>query len=378
MIYLDNASTTRLHPGVRAAMEPFLGEEYGNPSSPHAAGRRARKALEDARDRVAGALGVAAKEILFTSGATESNALAILGAAEALRAKGDHVVTTEVEHPSVLESCARLERQGFRVTRLPVDGQGLLDPARVAAALTPRTILVSVQWVNNETGAIQPVAEIRKAAGRVLLHSDAAQAAGKVALDVAGVDLLTLSAHKIHGPKGTGVLRLGRGVPLAPQLAGGGQEFERRAGTENVAGAAGMAEALAIAVRDLAGNAARMERLRSRLRDGLGRVGGMREHGPRTDRAPHLLNVSFEGVEAEPLVLALDAEGLCVSSGSACASLAAEPSRVLRAMGLPPEAVKGAVRFGLSRLTTEEEVDAAAGLVPRVVARLRGAPAVSR
>jgi cysteine desulfurase len=376
MIYLDNASSTRPLPEVRAAMEPFLSGEYGNPSSPHAAGRRARKALEDARERIARAIAASPKEVVLTSGATESNALALLGAAEALRPKGDHVVTTAVEHPSVLESVARLERQGFRITRLPIDREGLVDPASVAAALTPRTVLVSVQWVNNETGAVQPIGAIRKAAAGAVLHSDAAQAAGKVPLD-ADVDLLTLSAHKLHGPKGAGALRVRKGTPLAPQLAGGGQEFERRAGTENVAGAAGMAVALEAAVRDREANAVRMASLRDRLRAALAKAGGMREHGPRDARACHLLNVSFEGVEAEPLVLALDAEGVCVSSGSACASLAAEPSYVLRAMGLPPEAVKGAVRFGLSLLTTEAEIDEAASVVAGAVTRLRGA-AVSR
>ncbi len=378
MIYLDNASSTRILPEVRSAMQPFLEETYGNPSSPHAAGRAARKALEDARERVARTLGAAPREIVFSSGATESNALAILGAAEALREKGDHVVTTEVEHPSVLESFARLERRGFRVTRVPVDGRGLVDPARVAAAVSPRTVLVSVQWVNNETGAVQPIAEIRAALGRVLLHSDAAQAAGKVPLDVPGVDLLTLSAHKIHGPKGTGALRVRKGTPLSPQLSGGGQEFERRAGTENVAGAVGLSEALAVAVRDLGPNGARMERLRAKLLGGLSALGGLRVHGPEERRAPHLLNVSFDGVEGEALVLALDAEGVCVSSGSACASLAAEPSHVLRAMGLAPEEVRGALRFSVSALSRDEEVDAAAAAAARALARLRKLPAVWR
>jgi cysteine desulfurase len=378
MIYLDGASTTPLLPAVRAAMEPFLAGEFGNPSSPHALGRRARKALEDARERAAAALGASPKELVFTSGATESNALAIRGALEALRAKGDHAVTTEVEHPSVLETFARLEREGFRVGRAGVDGGGRVDPARLAALLTARTVLVSVQAVNNETGTIQPIPEIRRAIGRAVLHCDAAQALGKAALDLSGVELLTVSAHKIHGPKGIGVLVARRGTPLAPQLLGGGQEFERRAGTENVAGAVGLAAALEIAVRDLAANAARMERFRGRFRDGLARAGGLREHGPSEGRTPHLLNVSFEGVDAEPLVLALDAEGVCVSSGSACASLAAEPSHVLRAMGLPSEALRGAVRFGLTALTTEAELERAAEIAVGAVARLRRSPAVAR
>jgi cysteine desulfurase len=301
MIYLDNAATTRIKPEVRAAMEPFLDRDYGNASSLHAAGRRARRALEDARETVAVCLGADPKEIVFTSGATESNALAIAGAAEALRGRGDHLVTTAIEHPSVLETFARLEREGWRVTRVPVDGVGLVDPAQVAAAMTPRTALVSVMTVNNEVGSLQPIAAIREAAPGIVFHSDAAQAVGKVALNLRDLDLLTFSAHKIHGPKGAGGLWIRKGTPLAPQLVGGGQEFERRAGTENVAGAAGLAAAMKLS------NAGLMEALRERLREGLERLGGVRVAGPPGRRAPHILNVAFEGVDGEALILALDA-----------------------------------------------------------------------
>jgi cysteine desulfurase len=296
MIYLDNAATTRVKPEVRAAMEPFLDRDYGNASSLHAAGRRARRALEDARETVAAVLGADPKEIVFTSGATESNALAILGAAEALRPRGDHVVTSAIEHPSVLEAVARLEKSGWRVTRLPVNAAGLVDPAQVAAAITPKTVLVSVMTVNNEVGSLQPIAAIRKAAPGVVLHTDAAQAVGKVPFSIRDADLLTFSAHKIHGPKGVGGLWVRKGTPLAPQSQGGGQEFERRAGTENVAGIAGLAAAMKLAGAE---SPARMEAQRERLRAGLERLGGVRVWGSPDRRAPHLLSLSFEGVDSE-------------------------------------------------------------------------------
>lgn len=378
MIYLDSAASTRMHPEVLAAMTPHLEGEGGNASSLHAAGRRARKAVEDARETVAACLRADPKEIVFTSGATESNNLAIAGAAEALRGRGDHVITTAIEHPCVLESCARLEKSGFRVTRIPVDSQGLVDPADVARAATPRTILVSVMAVNNEVGSVQPMGPLREAARGVLLHSDAAQAPGKVPVDATSCELLTLSAHKIHGPKGVGVLRVRKGTPLAPLFVGGGQEFERRAGTENVAGIVGCAVALRIACRDLEANARRMESLRERLRLGLARIAGTRVNGPLERRAPHILNVSFEAVDGEAVILSLDAEGICVSSGSACASMSHEPSPVLRAMGLSVDQARSSVRFSVSTFTTEAEIDQALAVVPRVIERLRKISAVAR
>jgi cysteine desulfurase len=366
MIYLDNAATTRVKPEVRAAMEPYLDLYYGNPSSLHAAGRRARRALEDARETVAGCLGADPKEIVFTSGATESNALAIAGAAEALRGRGDHLVTSAIEHPSVLETFARLEKQGWRVTRVAVDDAGLVDPARVAAAVTPATVLVSIMTVNNEVGSVQPIAEIRKAVPGVVLHTDAAQAFGKIPVSVKEVDLLTISAHKMHGPKGVGGLWIRKGTPFAPQMMGGGQEFERRAGTENVAGAIGLA-----IVMSAASDPALMAVLRDRLQRGLQLLGGVKVAGPRDRRAPHILNVSFHGVDGEAAILAMDAAGLCVSSGSACASGSTKPSHVLQAMGLPSDVSKSSVRFSLSSLTTAEEIDAALDIAARVIDRLR-------
>jgi len=365
MIYLDNAATTRVRPEVRAAMDPLLDCDYGNPSSLHAAGRRARRALEDARETAAAVLGADPKEIIFTSGATESNTLAIAGAAEALRSRADHLVTTTIEHPSVLETFARLEKQGWKVTRVPVDGSGVVDPARVAAVVTPRTALISVMTVNNEVGTIQPIAAIRRAAPGVLLHTDAAQAIGKVAVNLRDADLVTFSAHKIHGPKGVGGLWIRKGTPLAPQLVGGGQEFEKRAGTENVAGAVGLAAGMKLAAPG------RMEELLERLRRGLGAP--VAEH-----RAPHILNVPFEGVDGEALILALDAAGICISSGSACASGSTKPSHVLTAMGLPADVIKSSVRFSLSMLTTDEDIDGALRIVPGVVERLRKISPVAR
>jgi cysteine desulfurase len=378
MIYLDNAATTRMRPEVRSAMQPFLEEEYGNASSLHAAGRRARRALEDARESVAACLAADPREIVFTGGATESNTLALAGAAEALRARGDHVVTTEIEHPSVLETASRLEKQGWRVTRVPVDAEGLVDPARVAAAITPKTVLLSVMAVNNEVGSVQPLAELRKAAPGVVFHTDAAQAFGKIPMGTRDVDLVTFSAHKMHGPKGVGGLWVRKGTPLAAQLLGGGQEFERRAGTENVAGIVGLAAAMTLACSGQAADAARMESLRERLRSGLERIGGVRVSGPARRRAPHILNLAFEGIDGEAAILSLDAAGVCISSGSACASLSQLPSHVLKAMGLSADVSRGSLRFSLSALTTAEEVDGALAAVPQAIERLRKISPVGR
>jgi cysteine desulfurase len=374
MIYLDSAASTRLLPEVQAAMVSCLSEGGGNPSSPHAAGRLARKRIEDARDAVAAGLGANPKEIIFTSGATESNNLAIAGVAEALRARGDHVVTSAVEHPCILQSCARLETRGYRVTRLPVGRDGRVDPGEVARAVTPRTVLVSIQWANHEVGTVQPVREIREAAGGAVFHVDAAQAMGKVPVDLSSCDLLTFSGHKVHGPAGTGGLWVRRGTPLAPLLVGGGQEFERRAGTENVAVIVGLAVAVTIALRDLETNARKMESLRGRL---LG-LPGSRVNGHPRLRTPHLLNATFEGIDGEAAIVALDREGICVSSGSACASLSREPSPVLRAMGLSIEEARSSLRLSVSALSTEAEIDGALEIVPRVLGRLKKTPAVSR
>ena len=368
MIYLDNASSTAILPEVTKAM---AATGYGNPSSLHAEGGRARKAIEDARETVATCLGGDPKEVLFTSCATESNNLAIAGVMEALREKGDHVVTTAIDHPSVLETCALLEGRGFKVTRVEVAGDGVVDPARIAGAVTERTVLVSVMWVNNEIGTIQPIPEIRRAVPGILLHTDAAQAAGKVPVGVGDVDLLTLSAHKMHGPKGVGALWVRKGTPLVAQLAGGGQEFERRSGTENAWGIVGLAAALQIACRDLEQNTRRISTLRDRLEKGLLALEPAHLHGRSDRRAPHIAGISFGHVDGEAMILSLDAGGLCVSTGSACASMSMQTSHVLAAMGVDPDVARGSVRFSLSSLTTESEVDETIRLVGRAVDRLR-------
>ncbi len=356
MIYLDNAASTRMLPEVRRAMEPALDAVYGNPSSPHQAGREARRMLEDARAKLAAALGADPREVVFTSGATEANHLALLGAA----GRGP-VAVSAVEHPCVRAAALRLEKAGVAVTRLGVDRDGRVEAAKLPAGLS----LVSVMTVNNETGTIQPLGELQ---GRGLLHTDAAQALGKVPLPRA--DLLTISGHKIHGPKGIGALIARRGLKLEAQLGGGGQEFERRSGTEFVAGAVGLAEAASIAVRTQAATAARLGEYRARLADALAAAGGRHVFG---GGAPQILCAAFEGVDAEPLIMALDAEGVCISSGSACASLARERSVVLEAMGVPEALARGAVRFSLSVLTTSEELDQAAERTVALVRRLRGA-----
>lgn len=368
--YLDNAATTRIADDVRSAVDGALRESFGNPSSLHAAGRAARRSVEDARERIASALGADPKEILFTSGATESDNLALFGVCEALRGRGNHVVTSAVEHPAILETCRTLERRGFEISRVPVDGQGRVDPAAVEEAVTSRTVLISIMWVNNEVGTVQPIAEIARSK-RALLHTDAAQAVGKVRVSLDGIGLLTFSGHKIHGPKGIGGLFVRKGTPLAPLLVGGGQEFEKRAGTENVPWIAGLACAVETAVRRQSENAARMESLRERLRRGLERIPDSHANGHPSERAPGILNVSFDGVDGEAVVLALDAKGICVSTGSACASLGSEPSHVLRAMGMSPDRIRSSVRLSVASDTTDKEIDGAVEIVPGVVERLR-------
>jgi cysteine desulfurase len=338
----------------------------GNPSSIHAAGRAARKQVEDARDTIAGIVAVDPKEIVFTSGATEANNLAILGTV----ARGQHVITTAVEHPSILEACAALE--GCEVTRIRVDREGRVDPDDVAAAARRNTTLISVMWGNNEVGTIQPVEEIASIARErgILFHVDAAQACGKVRLRRVG-DLLTLSAHKMHGPPGVGALVVRRGVRLRPRTFGGSQEFERRAGTENVAGISGFAEALKRAEAELDGRVRRMARLGARLSQGLAAIPDVRSNTPAGGALPHIVNVSFRGVDGEAIIMALDAEGVCVSSGSACASQSLEPSHVLVAMGLSPDEARGSVRFSLGADSTEADVEGLLAVLPRVVERLR-------
>lgn len=375
-IYLDNAATTRVHPNVIDAMLPFYHTCYGNASSGHGLGRRARKALEEARESVAQNLGADPKEIVFTSGATESDNMAIVGMARALRSKGNHIVTSSIEHSAVLESCRALEREGFRVTYLPVGGDGAIDPAEFAADISKETILASIMYANNETGVVQPIGECAKSARDrgVLFHTDAVQAIGKIPIDVKkmGIDMLSLSAHKIHGPKGSGGLYIARGLKPVPLIYGGGHEFEKRAGTQNVASAVGLATALSISHDNLAANVETMERMRQRLLDGIVRqIAGVHINGNSARRIPNILNVSFEYAEGEAVILSLDTYAICVSAGSACASDSMEPSHVLTAMGVSRNLIKSSIRFSMSRETTEEEIDVTLQRLPEVIQRLR-------
>lgn len=374
-IYLDHAATTPVRPEVVAAMLPLLSNGY-NPSSLHAEGRAARAALDSARDAVARVLGTTPREIVFTGGGSESNVLAIVGAARARRARGTHLVTVATEHPSVLRAFDVLERDGWAVTRLPVDGRGLVDPAAFAAALTPRTALASVMVVNNEIGVVQPVGELARIARErgVLLHTDAVQAPGwlPVGADALGADLLTLSGHKFHGPKGVGVLYVRRGTPLEPLIVGGGQEHGMRAGTEDVAGIAGFAAGLRLAEAERAVVAPRVAALRDRLEAAIvATIPDVVVNGAGAPRSPANLSVAFGGVPSDALLIRLDLDGIAASAGSACAAGSLEPSHVIAALGLAERHRHGVIRFSLGRTTTDREIDDVARRLPALIASVR-------
>ncbi|HMF04910.1 MAG TPA: cysteine desulfurase family protein [Acidimicrobiia bacterium] len=378
MTYLDYAATTPMYPEVAAAMLPFQAGTFGNPSGGHAAARAAKTALEEARERVADALGAGPAEIVVTGGGTEADNLAVKGAARAARAAGDGVVTTAFEHKGVLAPCDRLERDGFRVTRVPVDGAGILDLDALEAALDERTVVVSVMLVNNEVGTIQPVdavAElVRARAPRAVLHTDAVQAVPwlDVAAAAAPADLVSVSAHKFGGPKGVGALVRRRETPLEPLIEGGGQEWGLRSGTVDVAGAAGMAEALRITTERRGGEVARIAPLRDRLAAGLAaRVPGCFVNGDPERKVAGNCHVGFPGVEAETLLVALDRDGVCAAAGSSCTSGATEPSHVLAAMGLPRDAALASIRLSLGYASTDADVDTALDVIARAVERLR-------
>jgi cysteine desulfurase len=359
-------------------MLPYLTEHFGNASSLHAEGRRARQGVDEARERIAAVLGAKPREIVFTSGGSEGDNLAIKGAAWAASARGRHVVTSGVEHKAVLNTCAILERSGFEVTCLPVDRYGRVVPAELEAAITDRTTLVSIMYANNEVGTIQPIAEIGAICRRagVLFHTDAVQAGGYLQLDVdrLGVDLLTLSAHKVYGPKGVGALYVRHGTALLPQVQGGSQERQRRAGTENVAGIVGFGRALELAQGDPAARDAenlRLAALRDRLLAGVRDLDGVAVTGHPIERLPHNASWLVDGVEGGDLIAALDLGGVAASTGSACISGSAEPSHVLLAMGIDPARAHGALRLTAGRATTAEEIDQAAEVLRASVARLR-------
>jgi cysteine desulfurase len=377
-IYLDHAATTPARAEVVAAMVPLLGGF--NPNSLHAEGRAARAAVDSAREDVARVLGATPREIVFTGGGSESDVLAIVGAARAARGRGRHVVTVATEHHAVLHAVDVLERDGWRVTRLPVDARGLVDPEVFAAALTPETTLASVMLANNEIGVVQPVAELARLARErgVLVHTDAVQAPGWLRLDVdaLGVDLLSLSAHKFYGPKGVGVLYVRRGTAVEPLVVGGGQEHGLRAGTENVAGIAGFAVALTLAEAERPVTAPRVAALRDRLEAGIaGAVADVIVNGAGAPRLANNLSIAFAGVPSDALLIRLDLEGIAASAGSACAAGSLEPSHVAAALGLGERYRLGVIRFSLGRDTTQAHVDSVVARLPALLASM-GTPLV--
>ncbi|HTS34056.1 MAG TPA: aminotransferase class V-fold PLP-dependent enzyme [Candidatus Solibacter sp.] len=371
--YLDNNATTPILPQVLDAIRPWFGEQFGNASSIHYNGQQARAAVEDARAQVAALLGCHSSEIVFTSGGTEADNLAISG----LVSKGDHVITSSIEHHAVLLACKHLEESEIEVTYVPVDGRSLLDPDDVRRAIRPSTKLISVMMANNETGVLQPVEEIGKIAAEagIYFHTDAVQAAGKVPIDVAriGCHALSISGHKIHAPQGVGALYVRKGTKLKPLFYGGRHERSRRAGTENVPGIVGLGAAAQLAKEGFdRGDDKKLATMRDRLqREILTRIEDSGVNGDGAPRVPNTTNIYFDHIDSEAIVIALDLKGLAVSGGAACSSGATEPSHVLVAMGLHGEKARASIRFSLGKQTTEEDIDAALALVPETVARLR-------
>ncbi len=378
VIYMDNNATTRVAPEVVAAMMPFLTESYGNPSSMHTFGGLVGQSIKDARVKVAALLGAEPGEITFTSCGTESDSTAILSALRTYPEKR-HIVTTRVEHPAVKNLCENLETvtgHKYRVTRLKVDADGMLDMEEYEAALTEDTAIVSVMWANNETGVIFPVAEMaRKAKQRgILFHTDAVQAVGKIAIDLKSLDIdfLSLSGHKLHAPKGVGVLYIKRGTLFVPFMAGGHQEHGRRGGTENVASIVGLGRACELAAEKMVEENSRVKEMRDRLEATLlATIPKSMLNGHKTERLPNTANISFEYVEGEAILLHMNQHGICASSGSACTSGSLEPSHVLRAMGVPFTAAHGSIRFSLSIYNTAEEVDVVIATMPAIIESLR-------
>jgi cysteine desulfurase len=384
-IYLDNNATTPVLPEVFEAMRPYFGERFGNASSIHSHGQETRAAVENARESVAALIGCHAAEIVFTSGGTEADNLAVLGVVSA----GDHVITSSIEHHAVLHSCKHLQEIGCEVTFLPVDGRGLIDPADVRRALRAETKLISIMMANNETGVLQPVDEVGKIAAEagICFHTAAVQAAGKVTIDVKqiGCHALSLSGHKMHAPQGVGALYVRKGTRIRPLLHGGRHERSRRAGTENVPGIVALGKAAQLAREALSRGddkitAAMRDRLEQRI---LARVedagvNGARGNGEAAERVPNTSNIRFDNIDGEALVIALDLKGLAISTGAACSSGAVEPSHVLLAMGLRNDQARASIRFSLGKQTTDEEIDFALELVPETIGRLRELTAVGR
>jgi cysteine desulfurase len=375
-VYLDHNATTPVHPEVLAAMLPYYQEKFGNPSSIHGFGREAKVALDEAREKVAQLLGVSSSEIFFTSGGTESDNLAVKGVAFANRDKGRHIVTSKIEHHAILESCKFLEKEGFTVTYLPVDSKGVINPEDLRKALRNDTVLVSIMYVNNEVGSIQPLEDISRIVKEkgIYLHTDAVQALGKIPVDVRklNVDMLSVSGHKIYGPKGVGAAYIRKGVRITPWSHGGHHERSRRAGTENVPGIVGFTKAAELAFRELEDQNRHLKNLTETFyRKLVDTIPDVILNGDLNSRAVNTLNLSFKGVEGESVILSLDLKGVAVASGSACTSGTLEPSHVLSAMGITPEIAQGAIRFSFGRDNTVEDIEYVAGILPEIVNRLR-------
>lgn len=381
-VYLDNAATTALSPKVLEKMMPYLTDIYGNASSPHSFGQTACIGVEHAREQVARAINADPSEIVFTGCGTESDNTVLFGVAERYAKKGDHIITTNVEHHAILHSCAALEKKGIKVTYLPVDKDGLVTPEQVRDAITDKTILVSVMFANNEVGTIMPIPEIAAVCHEkgVLFHTDAVQAAGHIPIDVKamGIDMLSISGHKFHGPKGVGVLYERKGIRLPSYIIGGEQEKGRRAGTENVAGIVGLGEALELAVTNMSETSARMTKMRDRLIEGIeATIPEVKLNGHRTKRLPNNVNFSIKYIEGESILLMLDMAGIAASSGSACTSGSLDPSHVLLALGLTHEVAHGSVRMTLGDDTTDEDIDYVLETLPKVAHRLRAMSPIS-
>ncbi|WP_213975316.1 cysteine desulfurase NifS [Tepidanaerobacter acetatoxydans] len=377
-IYLDNAATTPVRSEVLEAMLPYFTQKFGNASTIYSYGREAKEALEESRKNVAQLIGANAEEIFFTSGGTESDNWALRGIASANVKKGKHIITSSVEHHAVLHTCQDLEKQGFKITYLPVDKDGLINVKDVADTITDETILVSIMHANNEIGTIQPINEIAKVIKQknpeIIFHTDAVQTAGKIPVNVnnLGVDLLSMSAHKIYGPKGVGALYIRKGTRIAPFMTGGAQESSRRAGTENIAGIVGFGKAAELAVCEQQEQFEKLTLLRDRLMQGiLNTIPYTRLNGHPTLRLPHNVNISFEFIEGESILLNLDMKGICASSGSACTSGSLDPSHVLLAIGLPHEIAHGSLRLTLGRENSQEDVDYVLEVLPGIINKLR-------
>ena len=375
-IYMDHSATTFVKPEVLEVMIPYFTEHFGNPSSIYGIARYSKKAIDTARVQTAKAVGADPDEIYFTSGGSESDNWAIKGVALANRKRGNHIITTQIEHHAVLQTCQFLEKEGFEVTYLPVDQYGLVNPVDLEKAITDKTILVSVMYANNEIGTIEPIVELGAIARKhkVYFHTDAVQAIGNIPIDVKSqnIDLLSLSAHKFYGPKGVGALYIKKGVRIENLIHGGGQERKRRAGTENIAGIVGLGKAIELATADIPGHNATIKAMRDRLIKGvLEKIPNSRLNGHPEKRLPGNFNVSFEFIEGESMLLWLDDEGVCASTGSACTSGSLEPSHVLLATGLPIEISHGSLRLTLGDANREGDVDFVLDILPKVVQKLR-------